>query len=375
MSYFKRCLAGLALSVVAGPVLASVGGGATIHNVATMNFDGGQISAHVNVQVLTVGSTPTIVSTSEQAFSGDTVVVTYSVTNTSNGADTFDLQVSTNDTGVAAPANLAVAPASLVLGASITSLPSSAGTVFIPAGSETHLAPGDRVRLNIGGTDYFYTLSSVTPGTPATTSGNTTTPEVATALQLAPVGSAPAIIAGNIPVGTQIGEVGSFTVTLDAGAITVPGTGGSHEIEVQGSTTAPGPGGPGDVVVFTDTSGSVAVLSGEATLTKEVRNVTLGGAFATSGVTARPGDVLEYRITASTIPGEDVTGAVLTDQIPQYSRYVEDSTNLNGTAFGAPDSGTFPFAGTGAAINSPGGATGQILDGESAVVLFRVTVE
>ena len=375
MRYFKRCLAGLVLSVTGASALASVGGGATIHNVATMNFDGGQVSAHVNVQVLTVGSTPTIVATSEQAFSGDTVVVTYSVTNTSNGSDTFDLQVSTNDTGVGAPANLAIAPASLTLGASITSQPSAAGTVFIPAGSETNLAPGDRVRLNLGGTDYVYTITSVAPGMPAATSGNTTTPEVPTGLQLSPVGSAPAIVAGNIPVGTQIGEVGSFTVTLDAGAITVPGAGGSHEIEVQGTTAAPGPGGAGDVVVFTDTSGSVAVQSGEAALTKEVRNVTLGGAFATTGVTARPGDVLEYRITASTVPGEDVTGAVLTDQIPQYSSYVEDSTSLNGTAFGTPDSGVFPFAGGGAAISSSGGAAGQILDGENAVVLFRVTVE
>lgn len=375
MNRFTQFAAGALLLLASAPVFANVGGGATIHNAASMTFDGGEVRASVNVSVLTVGSAPIITADPVEVFAGDQAVVNYEFVNTSNGSDTFDIQVSTNDTDVSAPSNLDINPASLTLGASITSDPSQPGTIFIPAGSEADLQAGDTIQVTLGGTDYRYTIDSVTPGTPASTSGTTTTPEVPTALELSPIGSAPAIVAGNVPVGTQIGEVGDVTASFDAGSPNTPGTGGNHEVVIEGSAAAPGPGGPGDVVTFTDTTGSVDVLSGEAELTKEVRNVTAGGSFASSGVDARPGDELEYRITATTIPGEDVTGAVLSDEVPRYTSYVADSTTLNGSPFGQPDGGAFPFAGSGAAINSPGGSAGEILDGEQAVVIFRVVVD
>ena len=260
------------------------------------------------------------------------------------------------------------------MGGSITSRPSQAGTVFIAAGSENNLAPGDTVRINIGGTDYLYPVSSITPGTPASTAGNTTTPETPTAVALTPQASAPAIIVGNVPVGSQVGEVLTFTVELDAGTPTTPGTSGEHEIVVDGTAAAPGPGGPGDVITFNNIgSGSVTVLSGDATLIKEVRNVTEGSAFATNGVTARSGDVLEYRLTASTIPGETITGAVITDSIPEFTSYVPNSTTLNGNPVAdvGPNS---PLIG-GLQVNSISGAAGEIVDGEVVEVIFQVTVE
>lgn len=357
-----------------GQSLAATGGGATIHNAATLSFNGGQVTAYVDVEVLTIGTAPTITSETVVANAGDNVVVQYNIISNSNGSDIYDLTVSTNDTDVSAPSSLTISPPQITLGGSITSRPSQAGTVFIAAGSEGNLAPGDTVRINIGGTDYFYTVDTVTPGTPASTTGNTTTAETPTALSLSPQGAAPAIVAGNVPEGTQVGEVQTFTVELTAGTPTTPGTSGEHEIVIDGTAATPGPGGPGDVVTFTDVgSGSVTVLSGDATLVKDVRNVTSGGSFATSGVTARSGDVLEYRLTASPIPGETITGASITDTIPEFTTYVPNSTTLNGNPV-ADVGGTSPLV-SGLQVNSTGGAAGEIVDGESAVVTFQVTVD
>ena len=354
--------------------LAATGGGATIHNAATLSFTGGQVTAHVDVEVLTIGSAPTITSETVVANAGDNVVVQYSIVSNSNGSDIYDLTVSTNDTDVGAPASLTISPPQVTLGGSITSRPSQAGTVFIAAGSEDNLAPGDTVRINIGGTDYFYTVDAVTPGTPASTTGNTTTAETPTALSLTPQASAPAIIAGNVPEGTQVGEVQTFTVELTAGTPTTPGTSGEHEIVIDGTAAAPGPGGPGDVITFDNVGGgTVTVLSGDATLVKEVRNVTTGGAFATSGVTARAGDVLEYRLTATPIPGETITGAAITDSIPEFTTYVPNSTTLNGNP--VADVGANSALVGGLQVNSPTGAAGEIIDGESAEVIFQVTVD
>ncbi|MFN3713054.1 MAG: hypothetical protein ACK4SX_05300 [Alcanivoracaceae bacterium] len=364
-------LVGLSLG---GAAVAATGGGATIHNAATLSFSGGQVTAHVDVEVLTIGAAPTITSQNVVANAGDSVTVTYTIVSNSNGSDIYDLTASTNDTDVGAPSSLTITPPQVTLGGSITSRPSVAGAILIAAGSEDNLTAGNIIRITLGGNDYLYTITAVTPGTPAFTVGNTTTPETPTTLALTPQGSAPAIIAGNIPVGTQIGEVQTFTVQLTAGTPTTPGTSGEHEIIIEGTTAAPGPGGPGDVITFDNVGGgTVTVLSGEATLVKHVRNVSSGGSFATTGVTARTGDVLEYRLTAGTIPGESITGAVITDSIPEFTTYVANSTTLNGNPVAdvGPNS---PLSG-GLQVNSVSGAAGEIVDGETAVVTFQVTVQ
>lgn len=368
--------AGMVLSI---PALAATGGGATIHNAATLSYSGGQVTAKVDVEVETIGSAPVFAvdDAAPDAQAGDTVTLNYTITSTSNGVDDYSLAVSTTDTGVSAPASLSISPSTITLGASITSAASDAsGNVFIPAGSEGELTVGDQVRINIGGTDYVYQIDAVTPGTPAFTVGSTTTAEVPTALQLSIVTpGAPVIGLNDVPAGTQIGEVGTFTVDVDAGSPLVPGTDGSHDIDITGSTSATGPGGVPVTFSDTTTGTAITVISGEATLAKDVRNITQGGSFATSGVTARTGDVLEYRLTAGAVPGNNVTGAVITDFVPAYTTYVANSTTLNGNP--VADSGTtdFPLDEGGIAVNSASGAAGEIIDGETAVILFQVTVD
>ncbi|WP_111657814.1 DUF11 domain-containing protein [Isoalcanivorax indicus] len=375
---FKRLafLAAAGCCLLANPALAATGGGATIHNAATLTFSGGEMTATVDVSVLTVGAAPVIsVSGPANANAGDVAVLTYTITSTSNGLDSYTLNAGSTDTDVGAPA-LTVTPPVISLGASITSRPSTADAIYIAAGSETGLDAGDTVRITIGGTDYLYEITSVTPGTPAFTVGNTTTPEQPTMIVLSNATSgAPAIGAGDVPAGVQIGEVATFTVNVTAGAPTVPGSGGNHTVEITGETTAPGPGGTPEN--FTDGgNGVVTVFSGEAVLTKEVRNVTTGTAFASTGTTARSGDVLEYRLTASSLPGETVSGAVLEDSLPEHTSYVADSTQLNGNPVADDTVGAtlLPLDEGGLQINTPSGVAGELVDGESAVILFRVSV-
>jgi hypothetical protein len=86
----------------------------------------------------------------------------------------------------------------------VTSAASGAGVVYVPAGSQTGFAVNDVVDVN----GNLYTVSAVTNGTPASTNVRTgvTTPETAATLALVPVGAAPAITAGSVPAGTQVGE-------------------------------------------------------------------------------------------------------------------------------------------------------------------------
>lgn len=375
---FAASLFGLAF-VVSG-AHAAVGGGATIHNAATLSFSGGQVTASVQVTVDTVASPPVfdVDFTNIDVFAGDTANYVYTITSTSNGADTYSLVLGTTETDVSAPGATSISPTSVVLGASITSQASDAsGNVFIPAGSESDLQVTDLVVIDIGGSDYVYEIDSLTPGTPASTAGNVTTPETPTTLTLTGVTpGAPAIGAGTVPLGTQIGEQQSLAVDVTAGSPTIPGTDGDHTLEITGNTTALD--ATDSVVNFSDGLGvTTTVLSGNGTLVKEVRNVTDGGGFATSGVSAITGDELEYRLTAAPLAGNTLNLSVIEDTIPAYTQYVPSSTTLNGVAVtDNPGPATpFPLDEGGLTVNSPGGAAGVIVDGESAVILFRVTVD
>ena len=380
MKNLFRVIVVLAGFMVAGQTFAATGGGATIHNVARLNFDGGEVVAWVNVEVATIATAPTITSTTTSANTGESATLVYTITSNSNGSDHYNFAATSNNVAVGAPGSLNVAPAAgLTLAASIvvaaTNTGANTGDISIPAGSEIGFSNGDTVRVTVSGTEYLYLVTNVVPGTIAQTSGNVTTPEVYSTVTLQSIDGAPAISAANVLPGAQVGEVETFTVTLDAGTLTNPGTPGEHEITVTVTTSETDE--DGDVVTETNNTGKVTVLSGTAILIKEVRNITTSSAwFNSSSATtliAKSGEVLEYRLTVSPIPSETVTGAVLQDSIPSYTTYVADSTTLNGAAV-ADVAGVTPLV-AGLSVNTASGAAGVLVDGESAVVLFRVTVE
>ncbi len=378
----------LAASGTAHAVITA--GGSTIHNAATLTFTGGSVTASVNVGVNTIASAPniTVDLTAQSVNGGENATYTYTITNTANGADTLSFTASSADANVnGVPGinvnNTASNTTSLTLGGSITSQANTvANTIVIPAGSEVNFAPGDTI--NVGGNLYTIDAGGITPGTIASTVGNTTTPETPTTIAVTPVGASPAIAVGGVAAGTQVGEVQTFTVVITASTPTTPGINGTHTVNLTGNTTAVTQGPGGTTVSYTTSAGALnetvtTVLSSNVGLVKEVRNVTQGvTTFAATGVTAQSGDTLEYRLTATELTTTaNALSSVMTDEVPVFTTYVPNSTKLNGNPVVDGPLSTLPLtsANGGLSVNSPGAPAGTINAGTSAVVTFQVTVD
>jgi len=376
----------IATLLLAPSVMAATGGGATIHNVATANFAGGSVTASVDVSVSTLAAAPQISvdATAQTVVATSTATYNYTLVNSSNGVDTFSITASSVDVGmVGAPGlnvNGTATPSdSFTLGASIANAASDAlGNIYIPAGSETSLIVGDEIAISGLGS---YTIATLTPGTPASTTGSITTPETPTQMTLTSIGAAPAIGAGTVAVGTQLGEQVGFPVVVTANTPSVAGVDGTHTVNLGGATIATDAAGA--VVNYTTSAGNgnetvTTVTSAAVTLIKEVRNVTTGTAFASSGTTLQSGDTMEYRITATPIAGAgNLLNNLVVDEVPNNTTYISGSTTLNAGAIADGAGSTLPTtaANGGLQINSPSGAAGVLVDGESAVLIFRVTVD
>lgn len=393
-------LALVAAMGMAQQAFADTAGGATIHNVATLSYSGGgaPVKAAVNVAVQTVAAAPTVVkSTADQTVPAySNADYTFTVTSNSNGSDSFALNLSSSDTNTAAAPGLSFllngSPvASVVLGASVTSQASGSGVIYIPAGSQANLSVNDVIE--VGGN--LYTITAVTNGTAASTNVVTgvTTAEMPSTLTLAPVGAAPVITAGSVPAGTQIGEQVTLIQRVVASAPATPAP-ATHTVSFTAITTATDL--TGTAVTFSSTTAGMdtvtTVVPATTNLSKIVRNLSRptgnalasgpatcnGNTYYTSGVTSKTGDTLEYCLMATVAAGAsgNLTGAVITDDVPAYTTYVPNSTSLNGTPV-ADEAGTTPLAtvNSGMAVNSPSEPAGEIGVGETATVVLQVSVQ
>jgi len=397
---FAQGVALLALTTgFAGQALANTAGGATIHNVATLTFNGGSNVAAVDVAVQTVAALPTatVAPASQTVVAYSTVPYTVTLTSNSNGADTIKLALSSVDANTTGAPGLTfllngTPVTSVNLGASITSQASTAGTIFIPAGSQGNLTSGSVVAIGSN----LYTVGTITAGTIATTVNGITTPEVATQVALTPIGASPAITAGSVPAGSQVGQ----QITLvEQVLVTAPATASgvaTHTVNFTATTTATDLSG-NPVVYQSTTPGHSAttvttVTLATTSLTKYVRNVShasgnttgtgaascgTSNTYYSSGVTAKTTDVLEYCLMATVAAGQpNMTGAVLKDPLPPYTNYVANSTTLNGVAVTDVSNTTPVNTSAGLNVKSPSaGAAGTIVAGEGAVVIFQVTVQ
>lgn len=380
--------------------LADTAGGATIHNVATLSYSGGgaPVKAAVNVAVQTVAAAPSVVkSTADQtvpAYSNADYAFTF--TSNSNGSDSFALILSSSDTNTSAAPGLGFllngSPvSSVVLGASVTSQASGVGVIYVPAGSQTNLSINDVI--SVGGS--LYTVSAVSNGTPASTNVTTgvTIAEVPSSLTLVPIGAAPAITAGSVPAGVQVGEQVTLVQRVVASAPATPAP-AVHTVSFTATSSATDLSGL--AVTYDSTADGndtvTTVVPATTSLAKLVRNFSrpMGNALATgpatcngntyytSGVTSKTGDTLEYCLLATVALGAsgNLTGAAITDDIPDYTTYVPNSTSLNGTPV-ADETATTPLAtiNSGMAVNSSGEPAGEIGVGETATVVLQVTVQ
>jgi uncharacterized repeat protein (TIGR01451 family) len=343
---------------------ASTGANTVITNVATVNYNdaGGNAQAAVNslpvlVTVTLVPSAPTLSSPVAQTIAqGTSATLTYTITGTANGQDTYTLASTatpSNDSAVT-PA----LPANISLGGTTLAAPAVAGdtTILVPydnAGGTTVNGIGAGSVIVVGGN--AYTVTSVTKNPAA----NTTTVALSTA------------IAGTtVAVATIVGERKTFTETVASGTVTT-GSSGTETV----STTATSSTSPG----ATTTQGTPTVI----TVTRPTLTVTKlvstdnGATFGASG-SAPPGTVLIYKITASNTGSSSATTVTFTDVVPQYLTYQNGSAKFataSATAYTAATAltegaGGYTFTAASSTVGyNPGGATGTVA-GSGVLVLF-----
>ena len=375
---------------------ASTSGGAKIYNTVKVTYLLGSTAffatANVSVTVNTVAALPTVTNPLGQTtVTGALVTYNYKLKSNSNGTDTYTTSVLVDTpTGVSAATGPSVM-ASVTLWGGIA-LGSGVGTITVPFGSTAGLTAGvSTVQIETSA----YTVAAITPGAAAYTnaSGNLVA-EVPTTLTLTLI-SGTAVTAGSVIAGTQVGEykTTALTMSFTTGTITTVGTDGtyaSHFTITTGALPA--------ALSFTtkDVITTVSYISSVATIAKYVRNVsapTGSGVFYTynasnyylTGVTAKPGDILEYILVAANSGSGVVSACVITDVLPTiyvslrmgaYAGGTKDITYVNEAGTVSYLTATYAastltvYAGTGATSS----AGGTIYAGKNVIVLYQVTV-
>jgi len=144
--------------------------------------------------------------------------------------------------------------------------------------------------------------------------------------------------------GDGVHDAGETTVTSSTGslaadgtykffvAVSIPAGVANGQTDVTNLTVT----GSGDAGAGDDAADSVTTTANAPTLTitKDVRNVTTAGAFA-STASAKPTETLEYRLTVTNGGSIAATGLYVTDPDNAYTTYAANSMYIgsNGTAF------------------------------------------
>jgi hypothetical protein len=376
---------------------ATTSAGATVYNKVTVTYASGTVSglttsSSVSVTVTTLAAKPTITVDSQSAsiLSGATQLYTYTIKSNSNGTDVYTVSkdASSGDSANMSTANadsLASTPITLWGGFAIGWGSDGTGTfITVPGGTTAStvnpLALNSKLMLTVNGTaNQTYNVQSITAGRPLTD----TQTEVLDKVYLVPVNGS--IVLANVAAGTQVGEYKTFANTVTAGNVnidpaTVAISDGTHVTQLKVVTAAT------DInkaaITYITTNGSdvvtTTVLAPKLSILKESRNITANAAapFATSGTTARPGEVVEYRITITNLhssPLAAIVGANVADTLPNYSAYSAGSTKIsyNGGAAAALADGagsTSPLAGSGYTLAS------SLAGGNTAVITYQATV-
>ena len=297
---------------------ANIAANTQIINQAQLSyFDGSgtrTATASVTVTVSLVPAALTIVPGPNQSTSyssGATLTDSFTVTAGANGPDTYNIATtvtgSTNTTGATATPTTAT----VTLGASVTTTGSTATVIVVPADGNL---PGEVPGVNgiaVGDTVVINGEARIVTGIVDNATG-TSTITLASALSAAPA------------AGVLVAERQVIQATVTPGTITTPGT------DVTVSVTA-------TVTSATDASATAtstpAILntftSGVANLSKYVRNITRPGSgtgvayvynstnYYPAGVTAEPGDTLEYiLVAANTSTSGGVSASVISDALP-----------------------------------------------------------
>lgn len=387
-----------------------------IVNVATLNFSGGTATASVTVVVGLIPSTPNISITNNTAAytAPNTPAITDSVSiiSTANGPAEYTVSAlvsAISNTNLSVGAGVAVIGTNpITIGATITNGISAWGTLSVPSDGTAdsvvnNIKNGSTIVFTVGATTYTRQV-----GLPVTDPGGSGTATITFA-------TAPGDPA-NIPAGTPIYEKVTVNLTVLPGTVTATGT--PITVEVTATVATPS---AADATATNSTPNSWTTPTAGVVITKYVRNATTDGSVvtvapspaptpysftingethnyylssATSGVSAKPGEVLEYLIVAeNTSPTTDLSGSFITDSIP--TTYVSLATGQIGpvgtkkdiwyigpngtpdTYYNIADLGSYSAptlrvnVGTGA---GSGSTTGTIPAGKNVKVLYRVNI-
>jgi len=391
---FRLFCCALLLAVSAAPAWANLAANTQIINQAQLSYNDGvatrTATASVTVTVGLVAAAPNITPGPPQSTTytgvGTTLADSFTITSGANGPDTYNLSAAVSaSSNTSGPTAAPTAP-TVSLGATVTTVGSSTLTLVVPADGNlpgempgvNGIQVGDSVVIN-GETRTVTAISDNSGGTSTITLN-------------APLAAAPS-------AGVLVAEQKVVTTTVSAGTIATPG----NDVTVSAAITATSASSAGATL----TSAPVlnTFTSGVATLTKYVRNLSVPSGSGTpyiysgvnyypAGVTAKPGDTLEYILVATSSGSGTVSASVVSDVLPtsyvtlkanaygvgREITYVSD-TNVVTTLSAAVDADTAKYdaalktltayVGTGA-TNAAGGTIPG--GNRSVLVLYQVTL-
>ncbi len=356
-----------ALALTATSAVASTAANTVITNTATVNYNdaGGAAQAAVTasaaVTVTLVPSAAPLSSPPVQTIAqgGPAATLTYTITGTANGPDTYNLS------STATPANVSAVtptlPANITLGGTTLAVAANVGdpSITVPYdnnGLATINGIGIGSVIVVGGNPY--TVSSVTKNAAANTATITLTGAIAGAGQA---------------IGTVVGERKTFTETVPSGTVTSGSSGTQTVSTTATSTTAPGP-------ATTQTTPTVITVQRPTVTVTKLVSVD-GGATFNASATAAPGVVLIYKITATNGAATSATSVAFTDVLPAYLTYqvitgrfaTSAATTYAGATALTEGSGGYTVSGSTVTYN-PGGATGTVAGGGVLVLFFGAKI-
>lgn len=306
-------------------VAAGTPAGTVIENTATVSFDlgGGPLSLDSNTTTITVVErldvAVTLQSPQTLVSAGETnTALLFTITNTGNGSESFQLAID-----------------SLLTGDDFDPVPAVPAIYFDTDGS------GD---FNVG--DQAYNVGVNDPLLPADAAIDV-------------------FLVNDIPAGVTNGELGFSQLTATAATGTgTPGT------EFAGQ-------GDGGVDAIVGTSGAASSAVGEyfvsAVQISIVKTQAVTDPFG--GNEPVPGANITYTIAVEVTSAGTATASVLADVIPTYTTYVPNSITLNATALSDAtdaDAGEFDSSGAPAIVVRLGDLT--LADGVQTIA-FQVTID
>ena len=353
-------------------------------NQATLTYSGGFVQDSVTVIVALVPAAVVIETapTDQSAAEGSGLTVSYRVYAQANGEDEYFLTATADEVGGTNIATGTVGsyigvPTSIFLGASATLATTGTNTFTVPGDNDLTLDPISNLPavngLTAGDTVFIagslYVIDAI-----AETLGEATITLNANSVDVV---SVPTNIFALL-IGEGVFEAKTFDIaTTDVGDLDGVFTTGDYDVTTQVSNGA-------DAV--TDDF-NVALV--KVNIDKYVRCISLctdagnadgifyniaandesgSLAYSETGISPQQNGVVEYLVKMENSGASDLTAAVLTDVLPDFTSYVSGSLIMNG---GTPIAGaTFPLD----AGLSVGAVAGTIASAEVVYVVYQVSI-